>query len=126
MNKTSLLELAKKLNIPRQNCMKTKKELEEAIKDTIKEYKEIIFGPNSPVCMACLNELWKKQVIDEQVYNQKLMEDTVRKLAWDELQKNIVMDDDVMLEGKIGEVLDREVDFTYRKDKFQGLILKSL
>ena len=104
MNKTSLLELAKKLNIPRQNCMKTKKELEEAIKDTIKEYKEIIFGPNSPVCMACLNELWKKQVIDEQVYNQKLMEDTVRKLAWDELQKNIVMDDDVMLEGKIGEV----------------------
>ena len=126
MNKTSLLELAKKLNIPRQNCMKTKKELEEAIKDTIKEYKEIIFGPNSPVCMACLNELWKKQVIDEQVYNQKLMEDTVRKLAWDELQKNIVMDDDVMLEGKIGEVLDPEVDFTYRKDKFQGLILKSL
>ena len=126
MNKTSLLELAKKLNIPRQNCMKTKKELEEAIKDTIKEYKEIIFGPISPVCMACLNELWKKQVIDEQVYNQKLMEDTVRKLAWDELQKNIVMDDDVMLEGKIGEVLDREVDFTYRKDKFQGLILKSL
>ena len=126
MNKTSLLELAKKLNIPRQNCMKTKKELEEAIKDTIKEYKEIIFGPISPVCMACLNELWKKQVIDEQVYNQKLMEDTVRKLAWDELQKNIVMDDDVMLEGKIGEVLDPEVDFTYRKDKFQGLILKSL
>ena len=57
MNKTSLLELAKKLNIPRQNCMKTKKELEEAIKGTIKEYKEIIFGPNSPVCMACLNEL---------------------------------------------------------------------
>ena len=57
MNKTSLLELAKKLNIPHQNCMKTKKELEEAIKDTIKEYKEIIFGPNSPVCMACLNEL---------------------------------------------------------------------
>ena len=126
MNKTSRLELAKKLNIPRQNCMKTKKELEEAIKDTIKEHKEIIFGPISPVCMACLNELWKKQVIDEQVYNQKLMEDTVRKLAWDELQKNIVMDDDVMLEGKIGEVLDPEVDFAYRKDKFQGLILKSL
>ena len=118
MNKTSLLELAKKLNIPRQNCMKTKKELEEAIKDTIKEYKEIIFGPNSPVCMACLNELWKKQVIDEQVYNQKLMEDTVRKLAWDELQKNIVMDDDVMIDGRTGEVLDPEVDFTYWNDKF--------
>ena len=41
MNKTSLLELAKKLNIPRRNCMKTKGELEEAIKDTITKYKEI-------------------------------------------------------------------------------------
>ena len=46
------------------------------------------------------------------------MEDTVRKLAWDELQKNIVMDDDVMIDGRTGEVLDPEVDFTYRNDKF--------
>ena len=42
MNKMSLLELAKKLNIPLRNCMKTKEELEEAIKDTITGYKEII------------------------------------------------------------------------------------
>ena len=47
--------------------MKTKEELEEAIKDTITKYKEIIFGPDSPVCMACLNELRKKQVIDSKV-----------------------------------------------------------
>ena len=47
MNKTSLLELPKKLNIPRRNCMKTKEELQEAIKDTIKQYKEIIFGPDT-------------------------------------------------------------------------------
>ena len=32
MNKTSLLELAKKLNTPHRNCMKIKEELEEAIK----------------------------------------------------------------------------------------------
>ena len=57
MNKTSLLELAKKLNIPRRNCMKTKEELEEAIKDTIKGYKEIIFGLDTSVCMVCLDEL---------------------------------------------------------------------
>ena len=44
MSKTSLLELAKKFNIPRRNYIKTKEELEEAIKDTIKVYKEIIFG----------------------------------------------------------------------------------
>ena len=60
MNKTSLLELAKILNIPRQNYMKTKEELEEAIKDTITKYKEIIFGVDSPACMACLDELRKK------------------------------------------------------------------
>ena len=88
------------------------------MKDTITKNKEIIFGPDSPVCMACLNELQKKQVIDEKVYNQKLMEDTVRKIAQDELQKNIVMDDDVMTDGRAGEVLDPEVDFTYWKDKF--------
>ena len=49
MNKTSLLELAKKLNIPRRNCMKTKKVLEEAIKDTIARYKEIIFSSDTPL-----------------------------------------------------------------------------
>ena len=32
--------------------MKTKEELEEAIKDTITRYKEI-----TPACMACLDEL---------------------------------------------------------------------
>ena len=48
MSKMPLLELAKKLNIPRRNCMKTKEELEEAIKDTIKVYKKIIFGSDTP------------------------------------------------------------------------------
>ena len=81
MNKTSLLELAKKLNIPHRNCMKTKEELEKAIKDTITKYKDIIFGPDSPVCMACLNELRNQQVIDKKVYDQKLMDDAMRKLA---------------------------------------------
>ena len=41
MNKTSLLELAKKLNKPRRNCMKIKEELEEAIKGTSTGYNEI-------------------------------------------------------------------------------------
>ena len=112
MNKLSLSELAKKLNIPRRNCMKTKEELEEAIKDTITGYKKIIFGSDTPACMACLDELQKQQVID-----QKLMEDTIRKLAWKGLQKNIVMDSDTMIHKRIGEVLDPEVDSTYWKDK---------
>ena len=96
MNKTLLLELELKLNIPLRNCMKTKEELEEAIRDTITKYKEIIFGPDSPVCMACLDELRKQQVIDKKVFDQKLMDDTLRKLTW-ELQKNIVMDCDTTM-----------------------------
>ena len=57
MNKISLLELAKKLNIRRRNCMKTKKELDKAISDTITRYKEIILGPDTPVCMTCLDNI---------------------------------------------------------------------
>ena len=67
--------------------MKTKEELEKAIKDNITKYKEIIFGADTPVCMTRLNELRKQQVIDEKLYDQKLMDDTVRKLAWGRLQK---------------------------------------
>ena len=81
MNKTSLLELAKKLNIPRRNCMKTKEELEEAIKDTIKGYKEIIFGSDTPVCLAYLDEIQKQQITDQHVCDLKLMDGTIRKLA---------------------------------------------
>ena len=118
MNKTSLLELAKKLIILRRNCMKTKEELEDSIKDTIKGYKEIIFGSDTPACMACLDELRKQQIIDQHVYDQKLMEDTIRKLTWEGLQKNIVMDGDTMIDKRTGEVLNPEVDSTYWKDKF--------
>ena len=98
--------------------MKTKEELEEAIKDTIKGYREIIFGSDTPVCMACLDGLRKQQIIDEHVYDQKLMDDTIRKLAWEGLQKNIVMDGDTMIDRRTGEVLNREVDSTYWKENF--------
>ena len=98
--------------------MKTKEELQEAIKDTISRYKETIFGSDIPTCMVCLDELRKQQIIDQKVYDQNLMEDTMRKLAWEGLQKNIVMDGDTMIDKRIGEVLDPEVDSTYWKDKF--------
>ena len=118
MNKTSLFELAKKLNIPRRNYLKTKEELEEAIKDTIKRYKEIIFGSDTPVCIACLDELWKHQVIDQHAYDQRLMDDTIRKLTWEGLQKNIMMDGDIMIDKRTVEALGSDVDSTYWKDKF--------
>ena len=67
--------------------MKTKGKLEEAIKGAITMYKEIIFSSDTPACMACLDGLRKQQAIGQHVYDQKLMEDTVRKLAWEGLQK---------------------------------------
>ena len=73
--------------------------------------------------MMCLDEHQKQQVIDKKTYNQKLMDDTVRKLTWDELQKNIVMDADTVIDRRTGEVLDPEVDSTCWQDKFEGLIL---
>ena len=98
--------------------MKAKEELEEAIRDTIKGYKEIIFGSDTPVCMGCLDELRKQKIIDQHVYDQRLINDTVGKLAWEALQKNIVMNDDTMVDKRTCEVLDPEADFTYWKDKF--------
>ena len=68
--------------------------------------------------MACLDELRKQQAIDQRLYDQKLMDDTIRKLAWDGLQKSIVMDGDTMVNKRTAEVLNPEVDSTYRKDKF--------
>ena len=61
--------------------MKIREELEKAIKDTITKYKEIIFGPDTPVWMTWLDELRKQQVINQKVYDQKLIDDTLRKLA---------------------------------------------
>ena len=98
--------------------MKTKEELEEAFKDTIAMYKEIIFGSDTPACMMCLEEHRKQQIIDQKIYDQKLMEDTVRKLAQDGLQKNIMTDDDTMIDKRTGDLLDLEVDSSYCKDKF--------
>ena len=46
------------------------------------------------------------------------MEDTMRKLAWERLQRNIVMDGDTMIDKRTGEVLHPEADSRYWKDKF--------
>ena len=98
--------------------MTTREELEEAIKDTIKGYKEIIFGSDTLVCMACLDELRKQQAIDQKAYDQRLMDGMVRKFAWERLQKNSVMNSDTMIDKRTGKALGPEVDLTYRKDKF--------
>ena len=98
--------------------MKTKEELEHAIKDTVKVYKEIIFGSDTHVCLVCLNEFIKHQTIDQHMYDPKLMDDMIRKILWEGLQKNSIMDGDTMIDKRTGEVLGPKVDSTYWKDKF--------
>ena len=46
------------------------------------------------------------------------MDDMVRKLAWEGLQKNIVMDGDTIIDKETGEILGPEVHLAYWKDKF--------
>ena len=41
------------------------------------------------------------------------MKDTMRKLAWEGLQKNIVMDGDTMIDKRSGDVLNPDVYSTY-------------
>ena len=80
-------------------------------------YKDIIFGSDSPTCMACLEELRRQQVIDQKIYDQKLMENTMRKVTWEGLQRNIVIDGDRMIVKMTAEVLKPEVNSTYSKEK---------
>ena len=81
-------------------------------------YKDIIFGSDSPTCMACLEELRRQQVIDQKIYDQKLMENTMRKVTWEGLQRNSVIDGDRMIVKMTAEVLKPEVNSTYSKEKF--------
>ena len=93
--------------------MKTNEEPEEAIKDHITKYREIISGSDTPSYMVCLDEPQKQQIIGQKIFDQKLMEDTMRKLAWERLQKNIVMEGDTMIEKRRVEVLNPKVGSTY-------------
>ena len=63
--------------------------------------------------MTYLDEILKQQVIGKKSYDRKLMDDTVKKLAWDGLQKNRAMDGNTIIDGRTSEVLDPEVDYMY-------------
>ena len=44
-------------------------------------YREITFTVDSPICIKCLDVLKKHYVIDKKMYDQKLMDDVVMKIA---------------------------------------------
>ena len=66
--------------------------------------------------MACLDELQKQQITDQHMYDQKLMEDTMRKLHGRDFKK--YRDGDTMIDKRTGEMLDPEADSTHWKGKF--------
>ena len=115
-----MLKKAKELNIPRRNFMKTKYDLEKAIKDTIINCKEIIFDVDSPIFIKYLDELEMQKVLNEKKHEKKLMDDAVRKLAWKRLQENTAADGNRLINKKTGEVLgatlNLEVDCTRWED----------
>ena len=98
--------------------MKTKEDLEEAIKDILKKYKEIIFwlrytrlygvpGWTSKAAGHRLKSVWSK--VDGWYGEETRLEGA---------SKNIAMDGDMMIDRRTGEVLDPAVESTYWKDKF--------
>ena len=109
---SKLLQEGKELNRSRPNLV-TGKDFQKLIKDTNTSCKEIIFGVNNPICIACLNELRKQQVINEIIYRKILLKAKVRKLDWD----NVVVDREMMIDKSKGEVLGPGVDYkaTYCK-----------
>ena len=69
MSTLSKLLHSKQLNTPRRN-LTFREDLQNAIKDTIIKYKEIISRNDTGVCAECFNELKQEQVIDEIEHNQ--------------------------------------------------------
>ena len=123
MNK--LLKEAKALNIPRRNLMK-KDQLEQAIKDTVGRYKELVFGSDVS-CKDCLNELKKQRKIDEYTHSKKLLEQTVRDLSCQFVSDycfhtRTLLDEEITVCMDRGLILEEsevssEMDYLYHKVK---------
>lgn len=79
-----------------------KQKLEKAIVETQHKYKDI----------------YKQQVVVEKVHSENLIENTLRKLAWDSLRKNTIIDGGIMIDKRTVEVLNHEFDYAFCKEKF--------
>lgn len=51
---------------------------------------------------------------DEKVYDQKLMADAIKKLAWKHLQENMVVDGGMLVDRTTGKALTHDVDYTHK------------
>ena len=88
-----------------------KDELDNAIRDV--NTKETNTG-DGEVCDKCLREQYKQRLIDEYLYNKKLLDNTLQKLSLSRLCKNcgsdhVVIDGDAELCGNCGTLKSAQV-----------------
>ena len=57
------------------------------------------------------------------MYDQKLMDDTMRKLAWERLQRNILIDGDTMIDKRTGEVLSLRLILHTGRIRFRPIFI---
>ena len=69
MNKTSLLELTKIWIYPAETVWKQKKSLKKPSKISSKGTRRLEISSDTLVCVVCLDELRKQQIIDQKVYD---------------------------------------------------------
>ena len=69
-----------------------------------------------------MDELRKQQIIDKKAYDQKLVDDLVRKHAWKHHQENTIVDGDMMADLRTSEVLGPEVDYTSQFQPISSIV----
>ena len=99
-----------------------RQELGKAIVETQLKYNHTIFGNESRIWEGCLNELRQQQVTDEKVHNQELMENTVREFDLDSLQKNTVMDGNIIIDKHTSEALVLKLIIIIIKRNFKSVL----
>ena len=99
-----------------------RQELGKAIAETQLKYNHIIFENKSRIWEGCLNELRQQQVTDEKVHNQELMENTVREFDLDSLQKNTVIDGNIIIDKHTSEALVLKLIIIIIKRNFKSVL----
>ena len=100
---------------PVRTVWKQNKSLKKLWKTPLSYIKRLPFLLDIPICIKCLDELRRQQVIDEKMYDQKFIYNAVRKLA---LAGKLGIGWRTLIDSRTREILGSEVDCTRWKDKF--------
>ena len=96
----------------------SRKELEEAVRAC--NTKSTQTGEDITYCDQCSREQYQQRCIDEKVYNQRMLDSLIRKLAID-YDRKIAHDGDVRMDVDTGEVLGHDGDVRIDADSREVL-----